>query len=119
MSYSDKLKDPRWQKRRLQVMERDGWRCQHCHSATKTLAVHHVQYHDYADPWDYSDADLLTLCTDCHHAGHFDPTLCCAFCQQTITDANYGGSTEDGKMNDAARGHGLCTTCAALLDLAR
>jgi hypothetical protein len=25
--YSDKLKDPRWQKKRLQIMERDNWCC--------------------------------------------------------------------------------------------
>ena len=25
MSYSDKLKDPRWQRKRLEIFERDNW----------------------------------------------------------------------------------------------
>lgn len=28
--YKEKLKDPRWQKKRLQIFERDDWCCQKC-----------------------------------------------------------------------------------------
>lgn len=67
MTYSEKLKDPRWQKRRLEIMERDKWRCVHCADDKKTLAVHHTIYHKDAEPWEYEDAELITLCDDCHN----------------------------------------------------
>lgn len=31
MTYSQKLRDPRWQKKRLEILERDSFTCQHCH----------------------------------------------------------------------------------------
>ena len=37
--YSQKLKDPRWQKKRLQILERDEWNCQICHDNESTLVV--------------------------------------------------------------------------------
>jgi len=30
VTYAEKLKDPRWQKKRLEIMERDEWTCQWC-----------------------------------------------------------------------------------------
>lgn len=65
-SYTEKLKDPRWQKKRLQILERDKWACQACFDETKTLHVHHLYYEDGAEPWDYPDYALVTLCADCH-----------------------------------------------------
>jgi 5-methylcytosine-specific restriction endonuclease McrA len=65
MTYSQKLKDPRWQKKRLQILERDLWKCQECGSGTKSLQVHHVVYRRL-DPWDYPDYLYQTLCEDCH-----------------------------------------------------
>lgn len=64
--YSELLKDPRWQKLRLQVFERDGWECQLCSSKTKTLNVHHKRYERGKNPWEYPIASLLTLCESCH-----------------------------------------------------
>lgn len=29
-SYAEKFKDPRWQKKRLKIMERDNWKCCEC-----------------------------------------------------------------------------------------
>lgn len=66
VSYSEKLRDPRWQKMRLKIMERDKFKCQHCYSAEKTLNVHHAFYTKGAAPWEYEDSALLTLCEDCH-----------------------------------------------------
>jgi len=65
-SYLEKLKDPRWQKKRLEIFERDGWKCRWCKSEDKTLTVHHLKYKQGADPWDYDNKDLLTLCEPCH-----------------------------------------------------
>lgn len=66
LTYSEKLRDPRWQKMRLLIMERDGFTCRHCRSAEKTLNVHHHFYTKGAMPWEYETDDLITLCEDCH-----------------------------------------------------
>lgn len=65
-NYSELLKDPRWQKKRLEILQRDEWTCKYCKSDTKILHVHHVKYINGACPWDYPDKYLLTLCEDCH-----------------------------------------------------
>lgn len=66
MTYSEKLKDPRWQKRRLEIMSRDDFTCRNCSDSTKTLNVDHKIYRKGLEPWEYSDEDLWTLCEDCH-----------------------------------------------------
>jgi hypothetical protein len=65
-TYSDKLKDPRWQKKRLEIFERDGWECQVCGDKKATLAVHHRDYVFGKEPWDYPNSSLVTLCEHCH-----------------------------------------------------
>ena len=62
---SDDWKDPRWQKKRLQIFERDGWKCVACGDSEATLCVHHCAYE--GKPWDVDDALLQTLCESCHH----------------------------------------------------
>jgi hypothetical protein len=64
--YSKKLKDPRWQKKRLEIFERDNWECQCCSDKEHPLHVHHRRYLPKRDPWDYPDKLLVTLCEDCH-----------------------------------------------------
>jgi len=66
MDYVEKLKDPRWQKKRLEIFERDKWTCNCCGSKEKTLCVHHLFYFKDKDPWEIHDGFLLTLCEDCH-----------------------------------------------------
>jgi hypothetical protein len=64
MKYADKLRDPRWQQKRLLIMNRDGWKCRDCGDGTQNLQVHH---HHYArNPWEVDDYFLSTLCEDCH-----------------------------------------------------
>lgn len=69
-TYSDKLKDPRWQKKRLEIFERDNWTCQFCGNTDKTLAVHHLEYIKGNCPWEYNNESLLTICDDCHNQEH-------------------------------------------------
>lgn len=64
--YSDQFKDPRWQRKRLEIFERDGWSCQSCGDAESTLNVHHMRYLGNLDPWDYPNDLLITLCEECH-----------------------------------------------------
>ena len=60
-------KDPRWQKKRLQIMERDGFKCKSCQAEHIPLNVHHkVPYRANAKPWEYKDDELITICEDCH-----------------------------------------------------
>lgn len=65
-NYSGLLQDPRWQKKRVEVLQRDNFTCQHCGSTEKTLQVHHLCYQKWKKPWEYDNSELLTLCCDCH-----------------------------------------------------
>jgi hypothetical protein len=65
-AYSQKLRDPRWQKRRLEILQRDNFTCRICDDKEKTLHVHHRRYIPGHEPWDYIDELLVTLCEDCH-----------------------------------------------------
>lgn len=66
-TYAEKLKDPRWQKRRLEVLQRDGFKCLVCGTETETLHVHHLAYFR-GEPWDTPTSYLETLCWLCHAA---------------------------------------------------
>ncbi len=66
MTYAEKLKDPRWQKRRLEVMQKASFACECCYKEDETLHVHHVLYRKGAQPWEYADAELQCLCHKCH-----------------------------------------------------
>ncbi len=65
-TYSEKLRDPRWQKKRLEIMDRDGFKCRDCGSKTETLNVHHAFYRKGAQPWEYENESLITVCQPCH-----------------------------------------------------
>lgn len=65
-AYFELLKDPRWQKRRLEILKRDEWTCLDCGDDTKSLHVHHRYYQWGLNPWEYSDDALMTLCEPCH-----------------------------------------------------
>ena len=65
-TYRTKLQDPKWQKKRLEIMQRDDWKCMHCNDKTTMLSVHHKTYFDDREPWEYDDNLLVTLCQPCH-----------------------------------------------------
>lgn len=69
-AYSDQYKDPRWQKKRLEIMERDGFACRHCDSKTETLNVHHAYYKKGFCIWEYHESTMITLCEGCHKRWH-------------------------------------------------
>lgn len=64
--YTERLKDPRWQKKRLEILSRDEWRCTRCYDSESTLHVHHRFYTPGAMPWEYDNNALATLCESCH-----------------------------------------------------
>jgi hypothetical protein len=65
-AYSELLQDPRWQKKRLQVLNRDKFTCKLCKDKETTLHVHHNEYQYGREPWDYPLTNFTTLCRDCH-----------------------------------------------------
>lgn len=67
-AYSEQLKDPRWQKKRLEQLERFKWTCSHCYGTEETLHVHHQYYVSGRAPWEYPDCCYLVLCKTCHEA---------------------------------------------------
>ncbi len=66
MKYAEKLRNPLWQKKRLEVMQRDKFKCQLCQDAETELHIHHKEYITGHAPWEYDNSLLITLCKDCH-----------------------------------------------------
>ena len=70
MKYADQIKDPRWQKKRLEILKRDEFTCQQCGNKELTLHVHHKHYNKGAKIWEYENWELTTLCENCHSEKH-------------------------------------------------
>jgi hypothetical protein len=70
--WSSAFRDSRWQKLRLEIMERDGWTCKSCGATGNgvTLNVHHAYYESGKAPWEYPTDTLVTWCEDCHTKIH-------------------------------------------------
>lgn len=66
ISYSEKLKDPRWQKKRLSVLNKSKFKCELCNDKNETLHVHHLSYEKNKEPWDYPLSNFKCLCSTCH-----------------------------------------------------
>ena len=72
MTYSEQLKQPLWQKKRLEIFQRDNWTCKTCKHTDKQLHAHHGVYLSGLKAWEYDDKYLHTLCFECHiEAGLF------------------------------------------------
>jgi 5-methylcytosine-specific restriction endonuclease McrA len=64
-SYSDQIKDGRWQRKRLEIMQRDDFKCRCCGSQNN-LTVHHIYYLPNKMIWEYDNEGLITVCME-HH----------------------------------------------------
>ena len=64
-TYSDKLKHPKWQRKRLEILNRDNFKCTLCNDKETELHVHHEKY-EKGEPWDINNKYLTTLCKHCH-----------------------------------------------------
>lgn len=65
-AYSEKLKSPKWQKRRLEILQRDNFTCQICTDTETELQIHHKKY--TGEPYEAPEDDLVTMCKCCHKA---------------------------------------------------
>jgi len=91
--YFDQLKDPRWQKKRLQILERDNWTCVNCGGTESTLHVHHGCYIRDRPPWEHPDDTLWTLCEECH---------------EVADEFRHDGRLMLGRIHPKAQGDLLC-----------
>ena len=69
-TYSDLLRDPRWQRKRLEVLNFADWHCERCGDGDSTLHVHHKRYVKGRAPWEYDIQELAVLCAACHDCEH-------------------------------------------------
>jgi hypothetical protein len=70
-NYSELLRHPFWQRKRLLVFQRDNFACVKCNDSLSNLQVHHKYYKPNTNPWDYPDDALITLCELCHEKTEF------------------------------------------------
>ena len=70
MTYKEQYKHPKWQKKRLEILNRDEFSCTNCGSDSDNLHVHHYLYHKDKKVWEYENIYLTTFCTDCHTNWH-------------------------------------------------
>ena len=70
----------KYDKLRLAVLQRDGWRCQSCGAMTN-LEVHHQQFRSHVGQ--DTEENLITLCHTCHSKIH-----CCVLLG-TSDDSEY------------------------------
>lgn len=69
MTYSEKLKDPRWIALSARLVRQQLCLCNDCGEhfpGGKGLECHHCWYEFNKDPWDYPDECFLVLCRRCH-----------------------------------------------------
>lgn len=68
--YRKQWKDPRWQRKRLEIFSRDNFTCKNCSNTDAELNAHHLYYIKGAKPWEYKNSALVTLCSSCHDEWH-------------------------------------------------
>jgi 5-methylcytosine-specific restriction endonuclease McrA len=56
-----------YERLRLEILERDHWRCQNCGSLLR-LQVHHQELRSHCGS--DTDENLITLCDVCHRRAH-------------------------------------------------
>ena len=86
MNYQQQLADPRWQKRRLEILSLAEWECSDCGNGSEQLHVHHPRYIKGRMAWEYADDELEALCKTCHGKHHQAE----AILQDAIYASGYG-----------------------------
>jgi hypothetical protein len=69
--YHEQLKDPLWQRKRLEKMQEAGWKCEICGDGSEELNIHHLEYNG-KQAWEYDTTGLECLCRTCHSLMHMD-----------------------------------------------
>ena len=67
--YKEQLLDKRWRLFREFAIVARGGVCENCGSK-KNLVIHHTEYKEGYNAWDYSVKDVVCLCNNCHKKIH-------------------------------------------------
>lgn len=70
--YHQQLESPLWARKRSEILKRDEYQCRLCGSK-HNLQVHHIKYSNGKCAWECPNANLITLCEECHKKVHSDP----------------------------------------------
>lgn len=70
LPWAQQYSHPNWQKRRLQILERDMFTCTKCGNDSEQLHVHHLRYFAGLFVWEVPCRLLITLCKSCHEKEH-------------------------------------------------
>jgi hypothetical protein len=79
MNYKEQLKSPKWQKKRLQIFDLRGFKCESCNNQDKQLHIHHRFYIKGRKAWEYDNDVFQVLCEICHELEHKKE------CQKNVT----------------------------------
>jgi hypothetical protein len=69
-NYSEQVKSPLWQKKRLEVLNLRGFKCEICGNEKDQLHVHHRFYIKGRKIHEYDNDVLQVLCEKCHESEH-------------------------------------------------
>jgi 5-methylcytosine-specific restriction endonuclease McrA len=72
LSRREQLNHPLWQRKRLEIMNRDNFKCLICGADNKKLNVHHICYFPDLHLWEYDNELLKTVCEDHHEQLTYD-----------------------------------------------
>lgn len=62
-------------KKRLQILERDLFKCVDCGKIDISHHIDHEYYLKYSSPWQVPDSCLVTLCKNCHKKRHLEEEI--------------------------------------------
>lgn len=85
MTYLEQLQHPKWQRRRLEMLDGAGYECTQCGDTETQLHVHHRRYVKGRMAWEYENWELAVLCKNCHdreHASRDNLTALLAQCDE-------------------------------------
>lgn len=75
MPYQVQLAQPQWARKRREVVDASGGRCNKCLADNVELHVHHKTYKSWLMAWEYDNTDLECLCAKCHKQEHATQNL--------------------------------------------
>lgn len=81
------LKSEKWQKKRLERLRLDDFKCCRC-GTPHNIQVHHTSYEHLCDEDIYND--LVTLCDSCHESIEKETRSGCEYHQPINVGSNYG-----------------------------
>lgn len=70
MDYKEQIKSPKWQKKRLQILELHNYTCEICGDTETQLHVHHSRYIKGRKIYEYDNDVLMCVCEKCHNEIH-------------------------------------------------